>query len=159
MIEVKINNEQNIINSEEIKKFLSERTDFINVEDISDSVNEENIMAFDCKLDDGIFSFDEINELIEELGEDINIEEFQILFEDLRAFIKDATDEIESDLREIYLNDDIRCYFNVYGMDEDFSNFKLVFVISFKDIGIALLSSLTNLIGKKQLNGESKFYS
>ncbi|MCG4734934.1 hypothetical protein L0M92_15115, partial [Casaltella massiliensis] len=74
-------------------------------------------------------------------------------------FVKDITDEIESDLREQYLNDDIRCFFNVYSIDETFTDFKLVFVISFKDISIASLTSLTELIGKKQLNGDSKFYS
>lgn len=159
MIEVNINNKQENINSIEIKTLLEDREDFISVQDISETVNEEEIMAFDCKLDDSMFSLDEINELLEELGEDVKIEDFQILFEDLRAFVKDITDEIESDLREKYLNDDIRCFFDVYGMDENFSDFKLVFVISFKDIGIASLSSLTNIISKKQLNGSSKFYS
>lgn len=127
---------------------LSEREDFVSVQDISKDIKEDSIMAFDCQLDDSMFSVEEINELLEELGEEATVEEFQILFEDVRAFVKDITDEIESDLREQYLNDDIRCFFNVYSIDETFTDFKLVFVISFKDISIASLTSLTELIGK-----------
>lgn len=161
MLEVKINNKKQTISikSKDIKYMLSEREDFISVQDISKDIKEDSIMAFDCQLDDSMFSVEEINELLEELGEEATVEEFQILFEDVRAFVKDITDEIESDLREQYLNDDIRCFFNVYSIDETFTDFKLVFVISFKDISIASLTSLTELIGKKQLNGDSKFYS
>ena len=80
-------------------------------------------------------------------------------FEDLRTYIKDATDEIEADLREQYKNDDIRCFFNVYRIDENFEDFKIVFVISFKEMGIAYLTSLANSLGRKQFDGASKFYS
>ncbi|MGL5642435.1 MAG: hypothetical protein ACRDDM_09200 [Paraclostridium sp.] len=161
MIEVKLNQNKKTlnVNSKDIKIMLSEREDFTSVQDISDNIKEDNIMAFDCQLDENIFSIDEINELLEELGEDATLDDIQILFEDVRAFVKDATDEIESDLREQYLNDNIRCFFNVYSMDETFTDFKLVFVISFKEIGIASLTSLTEILGKKQLNGASKFYS
>ncbi|MEF9991596.1 MAG: hypothetical protein ACRCYC_03090 [Paraclostridium sp.] len=161
MIEVKLNQNKKIlnINSKDVKIMLSNREDFTSVQDISDNIKEDNIMAFDCQLDENIFSIDEINELLEELGEDATLDDIQILFEDVRAFVKDATDEIESDLREQYLNDDIRCFFNVYSIDETFTDFKLVFVISFKEIGIASLTSLTEILGKKQLNGASKFYS
>ena len=161
MLEVRINNKKEtfIIKSEDIRHMLNAREDFISVQDISNDVNEDSIMAFDCQLDDSMFSVDEINELLEELGEESKLEEFQILFEDIRAFVKDITDEIEADLREKYLNDDIRCFFNVYSVDDTFTDFKLVFVISFKDISIASLTSLTDIIGRKQLNGDSKFYS
>lgn len=161
MIEVKLNQNKKTlnVNSKDIKVMLSEREDFTSVQDISDNIKEDNIMAFDCQLDENIFSIDEINELLEELGEDATLDDIQILFEDVRAFVKDATDEIESDLREQYLNDNIRCFFNVYSIDETFTDFKLVFVISFKEIGIASLTSLTEILGKKQLNGASKFYS
>lgn len=161
MLEVKINNKKETISikSKDIKEMLSYREDFISVQDISKDVKEKNIMAFDCQLDDSMFSVEEINDLLEELGEEAKVEEIQIFFEDVRAFVKDITDEIESDLREQYLNDDIRCFFDVYSIDETFTDFKLVFVISFKKISIASLTSLTNILGKKQLNGGSKFYS
>ncbi|GAA0863268.1 hypothetical protein [Paraclostridium tenue] len=161
MLEVKLKQNQETLNikSIDIKEMLNQREDFASVQDISTNIKEDNIMAFDCKLDDTIFSVDEINELLEELGEDANIEDIQILFEDVRAFVKDVTDEIESDLRERYLDDNIRCFFNVYSIDETFTDFKLVFVISFKKISIASLTSLADLLGRKQLNGASKFYS
>lgn len=161
MLEVKLKQNQETLNikSIDIKEMLNQREDFASVQDISTNIKEDNIMAFDCKLDDTIFSVDEINELLEELGEDANIEDIQILFEDVRAFVKDVTDEIESDLRERYLDDNIRCFFNVYSIDDTFTDFKLVFVISFKKISIASLTSLADLLGRKQLNGASKFYS
>lgn len=161
MLEAKIINKKETIRikSKDITEMLSEREDFISVQDISKDVKETNIMAFDCQLDDSMFSVEEINELLEELGEEGKVDEIQILFDDVRAFVKDITDEIESDLREQYLNDDIRCFFDVYNIDDTFTDFKLVFVISFKEISIASLTSLTNILGKKQLNGNSKFYS
>ena len=161
MLEVKLKQNQETLNIKSIyiKEMLNQREDFASVQDISTNIKEDNIMAFDCKLDDTIFSVDEINELLEELGEDANIEDIQILFEDVRAFVKDVTDEIESDLRERYLDDNIRCFFNVYSIDDTFTDFKLVFVISFKKISIASLTSLADLLGRKQLNGASKFYS
>ncbi|GAA0709872.1 hypothetical protein GCM10008904_21120 [Paraclostridium ghonii] len=161
MLEAKIINKKETIRikSKDITAMLSEREDFISVQDISKDVKETNIMAFDCQLDDSMFSVEEINELLEELGEEGKVDEIQILFDDVRAFVKDITDEIESDLREQYLNDDIRCFFDVYSIDDTFTDFKLVFVISFKEISIASLTSLTNILGKKQLNGNSKFYS
>lgn len=161
MREVKLNINKNIltVKSKDIVSVLNEREDFISVQDISENIKEDSIMAFDCELDDSIFSIEEINDLLEELGEDAKLDDIQILFDDVRAFVKDATDEIESDLREKYSNDNIRCFFNVYSVDETFTDFKLVFVISFKEIGIASLTSLTEILGKKQLNGSSKFYS
>ncbi|MGL5711486.1 MAG: hypothetical protein ACRCXT_10855 [Paraclostridium sp.] len=164
----KIDNNKEEINSEDIKKILSERDDFETVQDISNLVNESYTMAFDCKLEEDILSLDELNELLEELdelGDDASIADLiqdgtiSISFEDVRAYLKDATDEIEADLREKYKNDNIRCFFNVYRIDESFTDFKFVFVVSFKEIGIAYLTSLTNILGRNQLNGSSKFYS
>ena len=58
-----------------------------------------------------------------------------------------------------YLLDNVRCYFEVYNIDETFTDFKFVFLVSFKDIKIASLTNLSKLIGKRQLTGASKFYS
>ncbi|MGL5507889.1 MAG: hypothetical protein ACRDB0_08315 [Paraclostridium sp.] len=170
MIKLKINvgKKKKEISSEEIREILIGRDDFSEVMDISSFVNESDIMAFDCRLEDDILSLEDLNEAIEEIGssdelallaqllEDGNI---HVGFEDLRTYIKDATDEIEADLREKYDNDDIRCFFNVYRIDEDFEDFKIVFVVSFREIGIAYLTSLANFLGRKQFDGASKFYS
>ncbi len=167
-IEINIDNKKKEISSEEIRTLISSRDDFAEVIDISNLVNESEVMAFDCRLIDDILSLDDLNETLEELGssEDLAIiaqllenGNIQVGFEDLRAYIKDTTDEIESDLREKYKNDNIRCFFNVYRIDENFEDFNIVFVISFKEIGIAYLTSLTNLLGRKQFDGSSKFYS
>ncbi len=161
MLEVKLKQKEETLNikSKDIRDILGKREDFTSVQDISNNIKEDKVMAFDCQLDDGIFSIDEINELLEELGEEAKLDDIQILFDDVRAVVKDITDEIESDLREIYKDDSIRCFFNVYSIDDTFTDFKLVFVISFKAIGIASLTSLADILAKKQLNGASKFYS
>ena len=59
---------------------------------------------------------------------------FDVLFEDVRAYLKDATDEIEEEIQDKYLLDNVRCYFEVYNIDETFTDFKFVFLVSFKDI-------------------------
>ena len=65
----------------------------------------------------------------------------------------------KEEIQEKYILDNVRCYFDIYNIDETFTDFKFVFLISFKDIKIASLTNLSKLIGKRQLSGASKFYS
>ena len=116
-------------------------------------------MVFDCQLAQDIFDMEDIEELLEEMGDDIDESYFQVLFEDVRAYLKDATDEIEEELQDKYLFDNVRCFFDVYNIDESFTDFKFVFLVSFKDIKIASLTNLAKIVGKRQLIGASKFYS
>ena len=81
-----------------------------------------------------------------------------LFFEDVRAFLKDTTDEVEAELQEIYLVDNIRCCFDIYSINDDFTDFKFVFVISFKESTIAVLENLAQIVSKRQLAGASKFY-
>ena len=116
-------------------------------------------MVYDCQLSRDIFNLDDIEEINEEMGQNIDDFYFDVLFEDIRAYLKDATDEIEEEIQEKYILDNVRCYFDIYNIDETFTDFKFVFLISFKDIKIASLTNLSKLIGKRQLSGASKFYS
>ena len=116
-------------------------------------------MVFDCELSEMVFSKEEILEAIEALGETVDESFFEIMFDDIRRFLKDTTDEIEEELQDVYCMDNIKCYFEVYNIDETFTDFKFVFLVSFKDIKIASLTNLSKLIGKRQLTGASKFYS
>lgn len=161
MIELKIKNQKNsiIINSKQVKDIIGLREDIEDIKDISNTIKEENIMAFDCQLAEDVFDMEDIEELIEEMGEDIDESYFQVFFEDVRAYLKDATDEIEQELQDKYLSDNIRCFFDVYNIDESFTDFKFVFLISFKEIKIASLTNLCKLVGRRQLTGGSKFYS
>ncbi|MBQ6631426.1 MAG: hypothetical protein IJH55_04740, partial [Romboutsia sp.] len=111
------------------------------------------------QLSRDIFNLDDIEEIKEEMGQNIDDSYFDVLFEDIRAYLKDATDEIEEEIQEKYILDNVRCYFDIYNIDETFTDFKFVFLISFKDIKIASLTNLSKLIGKRQLSGASKFYS
>jgi hypothetical protein len=161
VIELKIKNRKgNIsVNSKEVKAIIGLRSDFEDIQDISDTINQENIMVFDCQLAQDVFDMEDIEELLEEMGDEIDESYFQVLFEDVRAYLKDATDEIEEELQDKYLLDNVRCLFDVYNVDESFTDFKFVFLVSFKDIKIASLTNLSKIVGKRQLIGASKFYS
>ncbi|RDY24084.1 hypothetical protein CHF27_004510 [Romboutsia maritimum] len=161
MIELSLKNRKGEIhvNSKEVKDILGLRSDFENVQDISNTINQENIMVYDCQLAEDIFDIQDIEEILEELGEDIDESYFNVLFEDIRAYLKDATDEIEAELQDMYLFDNLRCFFDVYNIDETFTDFKFVFVVCFKDIKISSLTNLAKIVSKRQLIGASKFYS
>ena len=161
MIELSLKNKKGKINvkSSEVKNILESRPDFEYVQDISATINQERIMVYDCQLSRDIFNLDDIEEIKEEMGQNIDDSYFDVLFEDIRAYLKDATDEIEEEIQEKYILDNVRCYFDIYNIDETFTDFKFVFLISFKDIKIASLTNLSKLIGKRQLSGASKFYS
>jgi hypothetical protein len=161
MIELNLKNKKGKIkvNSSEVKEILGLRPDIEYIQDISETINQENIIVYDCQLSREVFNIDDIEEIKEEIGKDIDDSYFDVLFEDVRAYLKDATDEIESEIQEKYLLDNVRCYFDVYNIDETFTDFKFVFLVSFKDIKIASLANLSKLIGKRQLTGASKFYS
>lgn len=147
------------VNSKDIKDVLESRVDFEYVQDISNTINQENIMVFDCKLCEDVFNLEDIEEILEDAAEDIDESYFHILFEDVRAYLKDATDEIESELQEAYLLDNVRCLFDIYNIDDSFTDFKFVFLVSFKDIKIASLTNLAKIVSERQLVGASKFYS
>lgn len=161
MIEVNFQNKRGKLKlkSEDVIESLRLRPDFEYVEDISNTINQKNIMAFDCKLDRSVFRYEDLDDLMEELGEDVDESYFQVLFEDIRAYLKDACDEIEADLQEEYIYDNLRCYFEIYDIDDTFTDVKFVFVISFANIKIASLMNLTKIISKRLLQGESKFYN
>lgn len=161
MIELTLSNKKGKINikSSDVKDILESRPDFEYIQDISETIKQEGIMVYDCQLSKEIFNLDDIEEIKEEMGQDIDDSYFDVLFEDIRAYLKDATDEIEVEIQEKYILDNVRCYFDIYNIDETFTDFKFVFLVSFKDIKIASLANLSKLIGKRQLTGASKFYS
>ena len=163
MIDLKIENRKGKIHvkSSEIKDILELRPDFEYVQDISNTINQENILVFDCQLTGNSFDMDDldIEEILEELGEEIDESYFSVLFEDVRAYLKDSTDEIVPDLQDNYLFDNLRCYFDIYNINQEFTDFKFVFLVSFKDIKISSLANLAKIVSKRQLIGASKFYS
>ena len=156
MIELKLKNRKGNfhVNSKEVKDILDARQDIGYLQDISNSINQDNIMVFDCELSERVFSKEEILEAIDELGESVDES-----FDDVRRFLKDTTDEIEEELQDIYCMDNIKCYFEVYNINEEFTDFKFVFLVSFEDIKIASLKNLAKIVSKRQLVGASKFYS
>ena len=161
MIELNLENKKGKIkiNSNDVIEILRLRPDFEFIQDISETIKQENIMVYDCQLSSEVFNLDDIDEIKEEMGQNIDDSYFDVLFEDVRAYLKDATDEIEEEIQDRYMLDNVRCYFDIYNIDETFTDFKFVFLVSFKDIKIASLTNLSKIIGKRQLTGASKFYS
>ena len=161
MIELKLKNRKGsfYVNSKEVKDIIAARQDIGYLQDISNSINQDNIMVFDCELSEMVFSKEEILEAIEALGETVDESFFEIMFDDIRRFLKDTTDEIEEELQDVYCMDNIKCYFEVYNINQEFSDFKFVFLVSFEDIKIASLKNLAKIVSKRQLVGASKFYS
>ena len=160
MIQLKLKNKKGKfnVNSKEVKDILEIRQDIDFVQDISNTINQKDIMVFDCKLAESIFSKELAKQLIEESAGEIDESFFELFFEDVRAFLKDTTDEIEAELQEIYLVDNIRCCSDIYSINDEFTDFKFVFVVSFKETTIAVLENLARIISKRQLAGASKFY-
>lgn len=160
MIQLKLKNKKGKVNvnSKEVKDILEIREDIDYVQDISNTINQKDIMVFDCKLAESIFSKELAMQLIEESAGEIDDSFFDLFFEDVRAFLKDTTDEVEAELQEMYLVDNIRCCSDIYSINDEFTDFKFVFVVSFKETTIAVLENLARIISKRQLAGASKFY-
>lgn len=160
MIQLKLKNRKGNfnVNSKEVKDILAIRQDIDYVQDISNTINQENIIVFDCKLAESIFSKDLALQILEDSVGDIDESFFDLFFEDVKAFLKDTSDEIEAELQEIYLVDDIRCCFDIYRINDEFTDFKFVFVVAFKETTIAVIDNLAKIVSERQLAGASKYY-
>ena len=86
MIELNLKNRKGKIkvNSSEVKEILGLRPDVDYIQDISETINQENIMIYDCQLSREVFNIDDIEEIKEEIGQDIDDSYFDVLFEDVR---------------------------------------------------------------------------
>ncbi len=146
------------ITSEEIKDILETKADFEIIRDISNTTNQNNIFVYDCKLDSDIFDIALIEELIEELKIKDNSLNVSVRFDDIKAYIKDLSEEVESDIEEIYFIDNVKCFFDIYSINEKENDFKFVFLISFEESN-RTINSLSEILGKRQLLGMSKFYN
>lgn len=148
------------VKSREVKDLLIMNDDIEKCQDISDSINEKDILIFDCQLSKELFAAKyDLESLISSLGEELDDGYFDMFYEDVRDYIKGFTDEFEEELQEKYGFDDVRCHFNIYSINQDFDDFKFILVIAFKKIEIQKLDSIAQIFGKRRLLGASKFYS
>ena len=97
MIQLKLKNRkgQFNVNSKEVKDILEIRQDIDFVQDISNTINQEDIMVFDCKLSESIFSKEIAKQIIEESAGELDESFFDLFFKDVRAFLKHTTGEVE----------------------------------------------------------------
>ena len=86
MIQLKLKNRkgQFNVNSKEVKDILEIRQDIDFVQDISNTINQEDIMVFDCKLSESIFSKEIAKQIIEESAGELDESFFDLFFEDVR---------------------------------------------------------------------------
>ena len=70
MIEINLENKKGKIkiNSKDVKDILRLRPDFEYIQDISETIKQENIMVYDCQLSREVFNIEDINEIKEEIG-------------------------------------------------------------------------------------------
>lgn len=146
------------VTSDEIKQILETKADFEIIRDISDTVNQKNIFVYDCKLDPDIFDMALLEELISEIKLKDNSVNVSVRFEDIKYYIKELAEEVESDLEEIYFMEEVNCFFDIYSVDESQSDFKFVFLITFEK-NDKTFWSLSEILGRRQLSGMSKFYN
>ena len=162
MVSLKLTNNRRKIDvkSREIKDLLMMNDDIEKCQDISDSINEKDILVFDCQLSKELFAAKyDLESLIESLGEELDDGYFDMFYEDIRDYIKGFTDEFEEDLQEKYGFDDVRCHFEIYSIGQDFDDFKFILLVAFKRIEIQKLDSIVKIVGRRRLSGASKFYS
>ena len=65
MIEINLENKKGKIkiNSKDVKDILRLRPDFEYIQDISETIKQENIMVYDCQLSREVFNIEDINEI------------------------------------------------------------------------------------------------
>lgn len=160
MVEVTITNKlgKKSIFSDSVEKIIKNMADIVYISDISDSTREKNVMIFDCRLDNFVFKFDSPDESLYEEYE-ADQEYYQVLFEDINEYIYDLADDIEQDLRQIYKSENIKLHFEIYDLNENFSDIKFVIALSFKQMSMKELADLTRIIAKRQLLGSSKYFN
>lgn len=160
MVEITFMNKngERTVKSTAVEEILKVMADFEYVKDISDSIQQENIMVFDCKLDKSVFKYEEVDD---EFYEDLEVDDeyLQVLFDDIKSYLRDILEDVEDDLRDEYKYEDIKCHFEIYDVDETFTDVKFVFAISFKDIKRVKLMDLTRIVSKRQLQGSSKYFN
>lgn len=89
------------INSENVEELLKMKADMDLVKDISDTISQEGLMVFDCKLDKNIFYIESLDEdIIEEYQ--LDEEYMQVIFEDIQDYLYGVMDDIEHDCQEEY---------------------------------------------------------
>ncbi|MEJ8553894.1 hypothetical protein [Tepidibacter sp. Z1-5] len=161
MIEITFENKEGstTVKSKSVEEILTVKADFGYVKDISDSINQKDIMVFDCKLDKSVFKFEFLEEQEYEQY-DVDQEEYlQVLFEDIKMYLKEICDDVADDLQEEYKYEDIKCKYEIYDLDETFTDVKFVICISFKNIETGKLVDLARIVSKRQLKGSSKYFN
>jgi hypothetical protein len=163
MISLTLNNENGKVhvNSKDVTNILRINSNFEYVQDISNTIRQKNILVFDCLMRDEKFPFSLEDEEVCLIQQTERLEPsfFEVIFDDIRLTVKDATDEMEEELQEVYGIDNIRCSFEIYDISQEFTEVKLVFVVSFEDLKLLSIKNLAEIVARRQLKGASKYYN
>ncbi len=155
-ISVKSKDKKIKLKAKDISEILDIRSDFEIVSDISDTVNQKRVFAYDCMLNKEYLDGEIIAELLTEF---LNDSISEIKLEHLIKYIEELSVEIADDIEEKYNLEDVNCSFNIYSIDPLSESFKLVYVISFDEEIANSMDSLSEIIARRQFLGKSKFYS
>ncbi|MDR0880110.1 MAG: hypothetical protein LBN09_05315 [Clostridioides sp.] len=151
------------INSKDVLNTLKSNPFLNNVRDISNTINQEEVLAFDCRYEESYYestTYDQEERELEEIMQHVGASGLlNIRFEDIRNIVKDCVDEVEAELQEVYKLDNLRCHFYIYSFDQYLTDIRFVILISFEDSKYLSMINLASIIAQRQLDGQSKFYS
>ncbi|MFI3210879.1 MAG: hypothetical protein R3Y64_07500 [Peptostreptococcaceae bacterium] len=157
-ISVKTKDNKIKINTNDIIEILNLKSDFESIVDISDTLNQKKIFAYDCILDREVLDLELLEEIVNELHKrnDVNA---SVRLDDIVQYIQELSDEVETDIEDEYNIENITCHFNLYNVETTTNEFRFVFLISFDEKVSQSIVNLSEIIGKRQLLGESKYYN
>ncbi|MEW9121701.1 MAG: hypothetical protein AB2421_03235 [Thermotaleaceae bacterium] len=152
MKQIRANVQQGMVSltSEEIKGIIEHSNFFEEVQDISDGVFEENILAFRVKLDGSILE-EEVERDVEEEGYIVTDDEeyTSVLIEQAEYFIDSAIDDIKDRIESRYSIQHIDSSYNIYQSYSDTSDVRFVMTLSFGAMGHGQLYEITNAVVDK----------
>lgn len=148
MKQIKANvNHGSMITSDEIRNIIENSNYFEQVRDISESVYDDDVLAYNIKLDHSILE-NEIERDLEEEGYmmDEDDEYTSVLLEQAEYFIDAAVDEIKDEIETKYHIEHVGSAYDVYQGSRDVEDIQFVLTLSFGATNHGQLYELTNSI-------------
>ncbi|MBB6216730.1 hypothetical protein HNQ80_002834 [Anaerosolibacter carboniphilus] len=135
------------INSREIEEIVSNSNYFEEVRDISDHVYDDDVFAYEVKLDQSILETEIEHDLEEEGYMSDDEEEYtSALLEQAEYFIDAAVDEVKDRIEERYHLENIGSAYDIYQGTRGTDHIHFVMTLSFGATHHGQLYQLTNAI-------------
>jgi hypothetical protein len=145
------------ISSREIEEMVSNSNYFEGVRDISDSIYDDDVFAYEVRLDQSILETEIEHDLEEEGYMSDDEEEYtSALLEQAEYFIDAAVDEVKDRIEERYHLENIGSAYDIYQGSQGMDNVQFVLSLSFGATHHGQLYQLTNAIVDKNYTQNSR---